>query len=506
MIKNEYLLIGLIVIVIFLISNLSSSKEHMTNEAVLYDTSVIYPQNNKVNNLFIYDNMQAKPEMYNIPDLSGMPNMPSMSEMPSMPVMADLSDMPSMSNMHNMPVIADLSDMPSMSDMSGKSGKFGMSDLFHKGNKYLPDAEEKIYDIQYDQELEGRMPNDEEKLYGSLYGSLYGQALQDKMEMKQDDSMPNAEEKLYGSLYGQSLQGTINTPNQEDTKTDADENLYGSLYGQGLQGKMEMKQDNSMPNSEEKLYGSLYGQSLQENINIPAPMYDNMYNEFDIPMELEMDMPIHFNNPSDKVYVTNNGEDVVKESMNMFCTMDYNPVICDDGKIYDNMCKANNAGQMNCKSGFPKVKENFDNLNNDCKNQPKKYFFGKYTDDPCDQQPAIGWFRPFTNERAEAAASKQAKCREDCDRKFPTHITVFEHCDFNGRSLNCGLGITSFEQLERQGFNDIISSVRIPPGLKAIFYEHGGFGGKSIELTGDHRCLIDYGFNDIISSIIVQKI
>jgi len=121
------------------------------------------------------------------------------------------------------------------------------------------------------------------------------------------------------------LQGTMNTPNQEG----------------------------SIPNAEEKLYGSLYGQSLQENINIPMPIYDNMNKNFDVPMEIEMDMPINFNNPSDKVHVTNNREDVVKEMYNnMYCTMDYYPVICMDGIKYDNMCKANNAGQMKCKPTF----------------------------------------------------------------------------------------------------------------------------------------------------------
>jgi hypothetical protein len=162
---------------------------------------------------------------------------------------------------------------------------------------------------------------------------------------------------------------------------------------------------------------------------------------------------------------------------------------------------------MNCKSGFPKVKENFDNLNNDCKNQPKKYF-SEYTDVSCDNQPAIGWFAPFTNQRSEAAANRQANCRLDCDRKFPS-ITVFEHCNFSGRSLNCGEGITSFEQLQRQGFNNIIRSVRITPGTKATFYQTGFLTIRSWELYVDHDCLVNIGlfnFLDPISSIKVERI
>ncbi len=88
----------------------------------------------------------------------------------------------------------------------------------------------------------------------------------------------------------------------------------------------------------------------------------------------------------------------------------------------------------------------------------------------------------------------------------PSFITVYEHCNYEGRYLNLGIGVTSYEYLNGLNFNDIISSVKIPQGLRVILYEHGGLHGRQITLTSDTPCLINENFNDITSSINVQRI
>jgi len=168
-------------------------------------------------------------------------------------------------------------------------------------------------------------------------------------------------EKLYGSLYGQALNGKMQMhTNEEDMFHERNDNmpnngekLYGSLYGQALNGKMQMHTDeedmfhernNNMPNNGEKLYGSLYGQALQKGMNNPLPM--DMSFEFDKPMPLNMDLDMDFNKS-------------INPSMDM-CPANYDPVICSNGKTYNNACQAVVDGQdvSKCKSSSPILKEN----------------------------------------------------------------------------------------------------------------------------------------------------
>ncbi len=85
----------------------------------------------------------------------------------------------------------------------------------------------------------------------------------------------------------------------------------------------------------------------------------------------------------------------------------------------------------------------------------------------------------------------------------PTSVTVYEHNNYQGRSLNIGLGVTSYDHLSGQNFNDIISSVKVPQGLNVMLYEHAGQQGAIKTLTSDTPSLDD--FNDKTSSILVQR-
>lgn len=56
--------------------------------------------------------------------------------------------------------------------------------------------------------------------------------------------------------------------------------------------------------------------------------------------------------------------------------------------------------------------------------------------------------------------------------------------------------------------NDQLSSVKIPKGLKVVLYEHGGFQGRSLQLTQDTGAdeLVRNRFNDQASSLVVEVI
>lgn len=84
----------------------------------------------------------------------------------------------------------------------------------------------------------------------------------------------------------------------------------------------------------------------------------------------------------------------------------------------------------------------------------------------------------------------------------------YEHCDYQGRSMELGQGSYDYNFIsnDTNKFNDIISSIKVPKGLKVIAFEHDLNNGRSITLLDNNPCLINNSFNDIISSIIVINI
>ena len=60
--------------------------------------------------------------------------------------------------------------------------------------------------------------------------------------------------------------------------------------------------------------------------------------------------------------------------------------------------------------------------------------------------------------------------------------------------------------MEDEGLhNDDISSVKVPAGYKVTLYSNDDFSGPLIVLTSDAQCLIEKDFNDVTSSIKVEK-
>ena len=85
---------------------------------------------------------------------------------------------------------------------------------------------------------------------------------------------------------------------------------------------------------------------------------------------------------------------------------------------------------------------------------------------------------------------------------FTRFIMIYEHCDYLGKST--ALGRTSGNNPWMGEWNDIVSSVRIPPGMKLILYEHSNYSGASVTLRGDISCLASRGFNDRASSYVIE--
>lgn len=82
-----------------------------------------------------------------------------------------------------------------------------------------------------------------------------------------------------------------------------------------------------------------------------------------------------------------------------------------------------------------------------------------------------------------------------------TKVTIFENTNFGGRSQELNIGYTAGPLAIG---NDVVSSVRVPPGLKITLYEHGPGNGRTKVLTADAASLPD--FNDITSNVLVEEL
>jgi hypothetical protein len=100
------------------------------------------------------------------------------------------------------------------------------------------------------------------------------------------------------------------------------------------------------------------------------------------------------------------------------------------------------------------------------------------------------------------------------------YVIMYEHWDYGGDVFYCPIGHTSYETLNNAGWNDKASSIMVPEGLRAVFYEHSNRGGRSLTLgPGRHARLkeswfnpdfYDFGWkpewNDTISSVDVFRV
>ncbi|WP_271766027.1 carbohydrate-binding protein [Aquimarina algiphila] len=84
--------------------------------------------------------------------------------------------------------------------------------------------------------------------------------------------------------------------------------------------------------------------------------------------------------------------------------------------------------------------------------------------------------------------------------------TMYQHCSYGGYGIDLGEGTYTRGQLIGLGIgDDDISSVKVQSGYQATLYFDDNFTGTSIIKTGDTSCLVNDGFNDQVTSIIISK-
>lgn len=87
----------------------------------------------------------------------------------------------------------------------------------------------------------------------------------------------------------------------------------------------------------------------------------------------------------------------------------------------------------------------------------------------------------------------------------PSPVTIYQHCWYGGYAINLPPGRYNLAALQARGMrNDDISSVRVPRGRAVSLYQHDNFQGRAMSTSADLDCLINFGFNDYVSSIIVH--
>lgn len=84
-------------------------------------------------------------------------------------------------------------------------------------------------------------------------------------------------------------------------------------------------------------------------------------------------------------------------------------------------------------------------------------------------------------------------------------VTLYQHCNYGGYAVSLNPGSYNLGQLQALGVsNDDISSLKIQSGYQVTMYQHDNFNGNVITKYGDDACLVDDGFNDDISSLVIS--
>lgn len=86
-------------------------------------------------------------------------------------------------------------------------------------------------------------------------------------------------------------------------------------------------------------------------------------------------------------------------------------------------------------------------------------------------------------------------------------VTLYQHCDFGGYSASLNEGSYTLAQLNALGVaNDDISSLRVQNGYRVQMFQQSNFTGNTLTKSADDNCLVNDGFNDDVSSVIVSRV
>lgn len=107
--------------------------------------------------------------------------------------------------------------------------------------------------------------------------------------------------------------------------------------------------------------------------------------------------------------------------------------------------------------------------------------------------PAEVKYAPMTECSAAAGADDQ-------------NVILYDRANFEGPKRSFGVG--KYRLLNAADFNDVASSIRVPPGFVAIVYEHadtGGGYGRSVDFMEEQPDLSHYKFDNQISYLKVFR-
>jgi hypothetical protein len=84
-------------------------------------------------------------------------------------------------------------------------------------------------------------------------------------------------------------------------------------------------------------------------------------------------------------------------------------------------------------------------------------------------------------------------------------VTVYKDCSYGSTAVSLQPGSYTLSQLIALGVNnDEISSLKVQSGYKVTLYWDDNFGGTSLVKTADDDCLVDDGWNDKASSLVIS--
>jgi len=98
-----------------------------------------------------------------------------------------------------------------------------------------------------------------------------------------------------------------------------------------------------------------------------------------------------------------------------------------------------------------------------------------------------------------------ASWRSSASRNEP--VKVSRHCDYNGHTVGLPEGRYTLNDLLALGIlNNDISSLRVESGYEVKLYQGSSFTGSVLTRTEDDNCLVNNGFNDETSSLVVSAV
>ena len=90
----------------------------------------------------------------------------------------------------------------------------------------------------------------------------------------------------------------------------------------------------------------------------------------------------------------------------------------------------------------------------------------------------------------------------------PTGVaTMYQHCNYGGYGIGLNEGSYTLAQLNALGIaNNDVSSIKVQSGYRVQMYNDNNFAGTLVSKMADDSCLVDDGFNDALTSIVVSKV